>query len=210
MSCISDSKCQLSPSKKFFDWYTPTGQELWAKLYCEIAKHHDLIDSLYIENFKNPMIDNLKSNEWQTWWCDDKKSLESILATDKPWLKYPLAVLSLVENPEEYKRIRNERSKCIFETQKYYPKLLEDKKDQLAIIAKAKQPSNIEWWSWPHGCVTVNGVLLYKLFQSAFPSKAFQVVETPRHTWVVDDEGNNYDLYWPIIGMNDVPNHHGK
>jgi|SRR6185437_2717972 len=74
------------------------------------------------------------------------------------------------------------------------------------VFNAATSPTKKEWWCWLHECTILNGYFLLQLLRKAFPESAFYRAYTDKHTWVVDGSGNNYDLYWPSIGIPDLTN----
>lgn len=182
-----------------------------------------LVTDIYNYIFKIPRTCDIKEGAWSQWFRDDLKTLNAILADTTPWTKYPWATFSPLEDPEiyaNYKKVapstlsvdtkspsRGNLSSLNCHGQKlgkYYPQMLSDLKQHNEIIAKAKHITNIEWWCYPEHSTIFNGSLLMTVLQKALPLQTFAVVSSPVHTWVIDSVGNNYDLEWPILGINNL------
>lgn len=211
-------------SNKFFSWTSNEGKELWLKLHQQLTDITDnntikLITDIYNYIFKIPRTCDIKEGTWSQWFRDDLKTLNTILADATPWIKYPWATFSPLEDPEiyaNYKKITPSDTKSSSygnltslnchgqKLGKYYLQMFSDLKQHNEIITKAKLPLNIEWWCYPEHSTIFNGSLLMTVLQKALPLQTFSVVSSPVHTWVIDSVGNNYDLEWPILGINNL------
>jgi hypothetical protein len=63
----------------------------------------------------------------------------------------------------------------------------------------AKSPKDVEWWISYGNCGKINGYFLHCLLTIAYPGSQFKVIDTEEsadHTWVVDDQGYNFDLVY--------------
>ena len=128
---------------------------------------------------------------WNDFFRLSKQDFDRVTTLDKPWLHYPLAVFSPIEDPEKYK------------TNKHYEWLKSQYDDFLSIMSRAKSPEDIEWWVWISRCETINGLLLLHLLRKAFPQKRFTIINNGNHYFVVDEICQIYDLYWGPLGIKD-------
>ena len=137
-----------------------------------------------------PRLQELRNGYGLDYFHYDRKVLDDLLAQEKPWLKYPLVVLSRVANPQEYKGPIPEG--ILLNWQRF-----------VTAMTAAKSPEDIEWWILLHDCGMVNGVFLFHLLKKAFPGSTFTVLTSYlEHVWVQDEKGQNLDLYWPYVGIS--------
>jgi hypothetical protein len=110
-----------------------------------------------------------------------KQLFDELSKDPKPWKRVPLAYLSPVDQDDK-----------------------EAVQEQQELVERATSPSKPEWWVYAHHCQLLNGYLLVQLLRRCMPNKTFRVAQTAVHTWVVCEQGKNYDLYWPYVGIDSL------
>jgi hypothetical protein len=171
------------PSNTFVDMY-----KLWPRLL-------PFLNDKDIEENLTRLVDwyfRSQEKDIKTFFRGGEDLFKAMIAEKKPWKKYPLVLMSPIEDLEKYRGKDD------------YSNLLLDYKDYKDVLNRAKSPRDIEWWTILHLCVGINSLLLLPLLRKAFPERKFLKADTSIHTWIVDDKGNNYDLYWPLIGIQNL------
>ena len=174
--------------------------DIWPTLYphTKTPKIEKLLYDIFDKTFTVPEKEDPKRpDDWKLFYRYDRKSLDVILKSKKPWLEYSWIQMSQTEDPELYSPTGEHSKLC----KSHYGELKRDREDQIKLVEKAKTPEDIEWWCYVHNCGYWNGIFLMTLLAEAFPKKKFKVVETTVHVWVCDEEGRNYDLIWPLLDI---------
>ena len=154
----------------------------------------EIIGELVGDLFQSARQKDIKNNEWDKNWRFSREDLDKVLSLKEPWKLYPCAAFVPLEQPNPNAPDYEDSQRDLEEIVKLIDETMVDSKvgDQ-----------NPKWWAFPHFCET-NSVLLFQALQKAFPNKKFRSVSSPVHTWIQDNEGRNYDFYWPAIGLDSL------
>lgn len=179
-----------------YDYRTSSIEELWPMVIKKkILDHPDVKDIL---NTIGSLLGNYdKSFMLSKDTADDIQNM--IENGEEWWKKYPLCVLSPVENRDSISKAQKRDRRG---DEKIYQRMYEDVDEYEAILNLCTDNTTVDWYTLPHVCQYISGWLLYTILSLAYPQRKWYVVNTPSHTWILSDDHKNYDLSYPFSWQN--------